>query len=349
MPGWRKFESSDMPIALVGEAYGEHEERQRMPFVGPAGYELNRMLDEAGIRRADCLVTNVFNLRPQPKNDVENLCVPKSMDQSGLPSLRNGKYLDARYLPELERLRTELREFQPTCIVALGGTASWALLHDSRISRIRGTTASSAAPAGFKVLPTYHPAAVLRQWDLRPVTVLDLAKARRESEFPEVRRPARVIWTDPTLRDIEAFYHDHILPARSLAFDIETAGDQITCIGFAPRVDLALVVPFVDHRRGGSYWGSSVDERLAWGWVAKILDSPLRKITQNGLYDVHFLWRKYGISVANWTDDTMLLHHALFPESEKGLGFLGSVYTNEPSWKLMRSKAKHTIKQGDDE
>jgi hypothetical protein len=38
----------------------------------------------------------------------------------------------------------------------------------------------------------------------------------------------------------------------------------------------------------------------------------------------------------------MLLHHALQPESEKGLGFLGSVYTNEASWKLMRTS---TIKR----
>jgi hypothetical protein len=40
----------------------------------------------------------------------------------------------------------------------------------------------------------------------------------------------------------------------------------------------------------------------------------------------------------------MLLHHALHPESEKGLGFLGSVYTNEASWKLMRGKSE-TIKR----
>jgi len=41
----------------------------------------------------------------------------------------------------------------------------------------------------------------------------------------------------------------------------------------------------------------------------------------------------------------MLAHHALQPESEKGLGFLGSVYTNEPSWKLMRARGKGTIKK----
>lgn len=336
-----------MSIALVGEAWGEHEERLRMPFVGPAGYELNKLLDEAGIRRVDCLVTNVFNLRPYPKTDIENLCVSKSNDTSGLPPLRAGKYLDAKYLPELDRLRKELADYKPNVIVALGGTASWALLHDSRISKIRGTTAAAVNPRGVKVLPTYHPAAILRQWDLRPVTLLDLIKAKRESAFPEVIRPSRIIWTDPTLEDLEHFFHDHLEHADYISFDIETAGDQITCIGFAPRNDLALVIPFVDHRRGGNYWPTHAHEMQAWGIVRRILALPVRKVTQNGLYDVHFLWRKYGIPVIGWTEDTMLMHHAMWIESEKGLGFLGSVYTNEPSWKLMRSKEKHTVKQED--
>ena len=40
-------------IAVVGEAWGEHEERQQQPFVGPSGYELMKMLGEADIRRSE--------------------------------------------------------------------------------------------------------------------------------------------------------------------------------------------------------------------------------------------------------------------------------------------------------
>jgi len=43
----------------------------------------------------------------------------------------------------------------------------------------------------------------------------------------------------------------------------------------------------------------------------------------------------------------MLLHHAMQPEMEKGLGFLGSLYTNEPSWKFMRTDHDN-LKKGDD-
>ena len=47
----------------------------------------------------------------------------------------------------------------------------------------------------------------------------------------------------------------------------------------------------------------------------------------------------------NFVDDTMLLHHALQPESEKSLAFLGSLYTDESAWKLMRQRGKTTIKR----
>ena len=68
------------------------------------------------------------------------------------------------------------------------------------------------------------------------------------------------------------------------------------------------------------------------------------KLFQNGLYDIAFLWRAYGIKVMNASEDTMLLHHALQPEALKGLGFLGSVYTDEGAWKQMREKVA-TIKR----
>jgi hypothetical protein len=61
---------------------------------------------------------------------------------------------------------------------------------------------------------------------------------------------------------------------------------------------------------------------------------------------MHFLWRRYGITVPFAQDDTMLAHHALQPEMEKGLGFLGSIYSDEASWKFMR-KEKDTIKRED--
>lgn len=330
-------------IALVGEAWGEQEEAQRMPFVGPAGFQLNSMLRDAGIERSECFVTNTFNFRP-PKNDIDALCVSKSLDTSGLPPIRAGKYIRSEYLPELSRLYGELEEAKPNIVVALGGVATWALCHSSTISKARGATRPDHT-GRFKVLPTYHPAAVLRQYELRAVTVLDLIKAKRESTFPEIRRPRREVWLEPSLEDIRNFIETYCRNARYISIDIETMGDQITCIGFAPTVDRALVIPFHDPRKStGSYWPDLESERRAWELVDCICNLPAIKVFQNGLYDLHFLWRNYGIRVNNADADTMLLHHSLQPESPKGLDFLGSVYTDESAWKLMRQRGKTTIK-----
>lgn len=330
-------------IALVGEAWGEQEERARAPFVGAAGYELSRMLEEAGIRRADCFLTNVFNLRPE-RNDIENICVAKTSGAAlvGMPPIKNGKYIPERLRGELVRLRGELSSVRPNVTIALGNTAAWALLHNTGISKIRGTI-TQATELPLKVLPTYHPAAVLRDWSLRPVTVIDLAKARRESAFPEIRRPKTWVHWAETLDDMESFYEQHLAQAPYLAFDIETSGDQITCIGFAPSEEIALVIPFVDNRVlepdcRGSFWRTAREEARAWDFVRRVLALPCPKFGQNTLYDIHFLWRAYGITVNNFADDTMLLHHALQPESLKGLGFLGSVYTDRSAWKTMRTK-----------
>lgn len=327
-----------MKLALIGEAWGEYEEREQSPFVGPTGYELTKLLTEAGIYRADCFLTNVFNLRPK-SNKIEALCGPKSEALPGYPALIKGKYIRKEFQHELTRLADELEAENPNLIVALGNTAMWAMLGKTAISKLRGSTdISTHTIEGFKVLPTYHPAAIFRQWELRPTTILDLIKAKREAEYPEIRRPKRTIWIEPTLEDLYEFDRQHISQCKILSVDIETAGNQITCIGFAPNPRLSLVIPFLDPRRlGRSYWPTKQIERSAWAFVEDILcRKHVPKLFQNGLYDIAFLWRSYGIKVLGAEHDTMLLHHALQPESLKGLGFLGSCYTDEGAWKHMR-------------
>lgn len=347
-----------MNIFILGEAWGAEEAKQRLPFVGGAGYELTKMLSQGGIHRADCYLTNVFNLHP-PGNDLSFLCGPKEQAIPDYPKLLRGRtkehkhytgdYVKVDYLGELERLGDELIEVNPNLVIALGNTACWSLLGKTTISRLRGTTQLSTLTAsGFKVLPTYHPAAVLRQWSLRPVAVADFQKARREAESPEIHRPVREIWTSPTLEDIYEFHQLYIERASLIAVDIETAGRDVTCLGIAPSRSRAIVIPFADPRsKDGNYWPNAKDEGEVWEYLRSVLEASFpRKIFQNGLYDIAFLFRSHGIKVAGAEEDTMLLHYALQPESLKGLGFLASIYCDEGNWKDMRTHKK-TIKRDD--
>jgi uracil-DNA glycosylase len=337
-------------IFLLGEAYGEEEEKQRAPFMGAAGYELTKMLGDAGIHRADCYITNVFNLRPKG-NRMEDLCGPSNLRLDGWPSLMPGKYIRKEFAPELERLSNELLEINPNVVVALGNTACWALLGKTAISKLRGVTQlSTHCVSGFKVLPTYHPASLFKgadQWANRPIIIMDLVKAKRESLTGEILRPYREIWIEPTLEDINEF-HSYITSCQILSVDIETAGREITCTGFAPSRSRAIVIPFTcPGRLGRNYWPTGDIELRVWEYVRGVLENPgIPKVFQNGMYDIAFLYRGYGIKVANAKEDTMLLHHALQPESLKGLGFLGSLYCDEGAWKQMRQR-KQTIKRDD--
>jgi len=321
-------------IMLVSEAWSEKDAEAGTTLVP---WFLNSLLSQIGIRASECYMTAVFH---KECNDVKKLCGPKSDGIPGLPALIKGKFVLSHLSPELDRLYEEIKREQPNVIVALGATAAWALLRTAGIKAIRGATlpthqaVSQRLSREFKVFPTYHPSAITREWSLRPVALSDLAKVKDEAAFPEVRRPQRFILIEPTLQDL-AEYEERINAATRLSIDIETKGDQITCIGFAPSTDHAIVIPFWSaDAPQGNYWRTLEEELLAWDYVRRWCSSR-PSVFQNGLYDIHFLWRRYGIICQQADHDTMLLHHAMQPEMEKGLGFLATLYTNEASWKFM--------------
>lgn len=338
-------EKKQVKIMFIGEAYGEEEARTGIPFSGYSGKELFSLMEDVGISAEDCYFTSVFKFKPEGKSGTDSLGTAKALSHVPMPPMGHNLYLQDQYFIHLEKLWKEIEEQNPVLIVALGNIALWAVTGNYGIRALRGTVCESCfGPEGIKVLPTYSPGTFLKDWSLRPVVTADLMKAVRQSAFREIHRPSRKIWLEPSLRDIEYFYDTYIKPAKVESFDIETdRGQQITCVGFAPSRDLAIVIPFVDWRKkDGSYWPTPYQEKLAWQWVGKYLahvDNPETELLgQNTLYDINWLWSKIGVTPKNYCRDTMLKHHALNPEFDKGLGFLGSIYTEEPAWKTMRAK-----------
>lgn len=336
-----------MSIYIVGEAWGEREEQAGAPFVGPSGQVLRSLLSANGIRMEDVILDNVFNLRPPGGNLDALLTAEPIYAAPSLPvfSYKPKLWLHKDNLHHVLDLRERVRAARPNIVLALGNTPLWALTGTSGIKKHRGSTMlCSFAP--IKLLPTWHPAAILRKWNLRPVAFMDVAKAKRQSLSPDFRRPSRLITFAPTLRDIEDFYLQHIQPAERVSCDIETKRGQITEVGFSPSEKRAIVIPFYSRSRpDGNYWPTFDEEKAAWSWVRRILEEK-STLGQNFQYDAQYFLRGMGIPCPQWEHDTMLLAHSLQPELEKGLGFLGSVYTDEPSWKFMR--ADHdTLKKED--
>ena len=133
-------------VMLVGEQPGDREDRAGEPFVGPAGRELDRGLEAAGIERADAYVTNVvkhFKFEERGRRRIHQ--TPKRFE------------IDA-CKPWLEE---ELKVVKPEALVLLGATAAKALLGSSfRVTQHRGELLDSdLAPI---VTATIHPSAILR-------------------------------------------------------------------------------------------------------------------------------------------------------------------------------------------
>lgn len=345
-------------IMLVGEAPGEHEIEQNLPFVGPAGKALNRMLETAGINRTSCYLTNVFHERP-PENKLEHFLTDKLTAVRAYPdflgSLRNtypdypwpskydypsigtrsgGGYVHPSRLSVLARLQREIATCRPRVICALGNTAQWALTGATGITKNRGTIVRKN---NLAIIPTYHPSAVLREWSLRPTVIFDLMKARRVADGSQITRTTRIF-----LAESPADFH--LPPHDSVAIDVETKWRQIRCVSFSTSPEFSLIIPFINpHSPNGSYWPTAEEEILAWKFFESILLSPARKIYHNSLYDITYHCHRHGLRMRDPIEDTMLLHHALYPEVPKSLGHLASIYTDRESvgtgsWKNMRTE-----------
>jgi len=306
------------PIAFVGEAPSDEEMVAGRPFVGPAGKVFNSMLRTAELDRAEYLITNVYDTQPEDEDVASHMA---------------DKEYTAR---SFERLAAEIERAQPSVIVPMGPAALWAFTGHTAITPFRGAqTPASRIKPGTKLLPTYHPAFVIRQWKFLAVVVADLVKAARlAAQGPKLQYPEKTIIIQPLETTVAAFLKKAV-EAPLLSVDIETGWGQITSIQFSPwPFTEALSIPFFDLRKPNrSYWGSTETEYRVWKLVADALAHPVPKLGQNFTYDVFWLLWKMGLRVNNYAEDTRLQHAALFPELPKDLAFLGSSYTELGAWK----------------
>lgn len=179
----------------------------------------------------------------------------------------------------------------------------------------------SAGLGGRKLVPTIHPSSSLRgQYILRYYITADLQKAKRESAFPEIRRPTRKLVIPQTLRECEEWY-EYLKACKSWSVDIEVVNFEVSAIGFAPQPDIGISIPMYH-----SHWTLQEETRVWWMMNSLLTDENITKIFQNGIFDVHFLAVQNGIHVAPPIEDTMIAHSIMYPEMRKSLEFLVSMY-----------------------
>lgn len=317
-------------LAFVGEAPGQEEIENGRVFVGAAGRVLDRLLRAANVDRGSCFVGNTFSHKLEG-NDVTS------------EKAKRGAAWAEYEMAELGRLARELKEVNPTVVVALGETALRALTGlPWNVGSVRGTIRPGGGRfEGMNIFTTYHPAYILRQWKMFVPTVGDIVKANAIASGGRavVERKLNV---EPNIDEVEAFLGGPCKETDLLSVDIETAHKVglIKGIAFAPNQREAIYVPFVSGATNGSYWTSPELERRAWKAVKDCLESDVPKLGQNfGNYDLPWLFEKVGILVKNYRDDLMLLHKVMFPELPASLEFMAGSYSDQGPWKSALRKS----------
>ncbi|MCP9495691.1 MAG: uracil-DNA glycosylase [Pyrinomonadaceae bacterium MAG19_C2-C3] len=157
-------------LMFVGEAPGADEDASGHPFVGRAGQLLNKIIEAIGMKREDVFIGNVNRCRPPqnrtPTSDEAKTCKPFLM--------------------------REIAIVQPDVVVVLGNTALHNLLDTKEgITKVRGTFRDYK---GVKVMPTFHPAYLLRDpskkretWEDMKTVRAYLQKNPRQTQQPEAQ------------------------------------------------------------------------------------------------------------------------------------------------------------------
>ena len=319
-------------IMIVGEYPGDQEIAQGVPFVGYAGMELNKMLQEAGLMRSTCFLTNVIREKP-PSNSVEDFIASKKKsitpnhimfrDKFVLPVVRDG----------IEILKREIELCQPNVIIALGNISLWALTGQWGITAWRGSQMQTdlQLELGYqpKIIPIVSPASILRQWTQRPVAVQDMRRAKTESLTRELIRPNYNFIIRPdysTVISVLGQLWNHVQSSKGkLAVDIETRSGHITCIGLAWSNFDAICIPLTSTIRPDGYWPIEHEAKIIYA-LYQLLTHPNCEVVGQGFhYDTQYIKRHWFFN-PNLVRDTLLAQHSMFSSLPKSLDFLSSMY-----------------------
>lgn len=328
-------------VMAVGEAWGKDEDEQGRPFVGYSGQELNKMLHEAGLMRSEIFATNVVNHRPAD-NDLRNwLAFAKNQIT---PAHRPWRGWNA--LPIVEeghrQLLAEIEMVKPNVIIAFGNLALHALRQGcivmkpqgpSGIRKWRGSLLKSEQ--GIKLIPSVHPAAVLRQWDWRPAAVNDLRRVKQHSGPEDYNFPAYNFRIRPSFGQASSILTDLVRRLDSgevlwLDTDFETGRRHrhIKCFGFSWSRTEAMCLPFLalSHREG--YWSEEEETHIIYLLWKMLTHKNARVRWQNGLFDVQYAYR-YWHFIPRCDQDTMISQHSIFSDQPKTLAFQASIYSDD--------------------
>lgn len=309
-------------IMLCGECPGVNEDEKGVPFIGKSGQLLNKILEGTGLSRNDLYITNAVkcfthNEDTKPTTKELNFCK---------------KYLHA-----------EIKKVQPTVIGVLGATAMEALTGRRNISKYKNNV-YKAKDFDIKVVPTFHPAHVLRNPGNKPFFVKGIKLIAEEAASKEIlmykKDNGKYLLIDNIDKANQVL--DKLMQQDEFSFDLETSAldyriARILSIQFCWEERKAVAIP----------WEMVSNNETLLQKLKDLLLTDKLKIGQNIKFDIQMLL-SHKVRVKEPWFDTMLAHHLIDENSWHDLETLTLQYTTMgPYWeRLDYLKAKIMKKQG---
>jgi uracil-DNA glycosylase len=310
-------------LAIVGEGPGETECRQGKPFVGGSGNFMFDALRKYGIHRANTYVTNVVKRQ--------------------ISLARTGNEKHAVMRDELEKwiglVRWELSQLPNVRIIfCVGNYALEAITGQSGITNWRGSVVDYKLPNGKlgKLVFANNPAYAMRELKQEPVFLMDCKKL--DLVYRNVFKPYKLEeLINPTYKETMAFLNDLMKSDKPVSLDVEHVSGETVCYGLANDGHKAMCINFRDAKTNRFTVSEEADIMLA---IQKLCDSH-RIIAQSGGHEGYWCWLHDWVVIQPWFD-TLLAHHALYPQLPHSLQFLTAQYTTHPFYKDEGEEWKET-------
>ena len=344
---------SNARVMIVGDFPSQYEVARQMPLVGPAADKFDQILHEAGLTRTSCFVTNLCQHMAPAKDPYSWVDVRKKpkdtsfkpwYDLHAHPSILEGE----------AAMRKHIALVKPNVVIALGNLPLKALTGKWGIKSWRGSVLQAEIDGHkFKVIPTYSPAWIMRDWSLKVIVSNDLKRVVKEMASNVVNVPDYRFIVRPNFATVVTYLQNLLTNLEKgpvkISCDIETRAGHIACLGFATSRHDAICIPWMCVERPEGYW-DPLQEEVLWGFSRKVLLHPnARVFGQNFLYDVQYLYRFLFTDCKIWFD-TMVAHHCMFPGMQKSLDFLASIHCDHyVYWKDDGKEWSATSKLGENQ
>lgn len=309
-------------VMLIGEAPGFREDEIQKPFAGKAGQYLDHILAEVGLPRESVFITNAAKCRP-PDNRTPTRPEIKSCSTY---------------------LQNELATVRPEFVVPLGNAALEATLGVKGIMKKRGAVTVwkpqffGAPLHGYKVLPTLHPAAILRNQGWEEMFKADLLKLARlvRGDDKKLETKTRLISNSKSLRKLTDLIADVETP---IAFDVETWGPSeegglrtwdpqggIGTVSFTWEPGQSYVV-VLEHAE--AKWDIPIT--LVYAALAVAFEGK-KMVAHNAKFDMAWM-RVKGVKLES-SFDTLLAAHLLDENRPNGLKPLARTLLGADEWDI---------------